>query len=193
MEGSDGGKGVVDSEEGGQGMVALVEGRSECSPYRISNDDDDNVVIVPASVCVASCHVAEWDTVPLARCVVRGSGDAVCLSFPLVGAGRRLTVVGGVVVVFVIAGGRTHSSGARLLGAGRCLPVVVLFACVFRVVGSLALFWADGVVCGGLGGVTWHAGETEGAPCVVDAGDVGVWLSGLLVGRLSCFVGDVGC
>ena len=115
MEGSDGGKGVVDSEEGGQGMVALVEGRSECSPYRISNDDDDNVVVVPASVCVASCHVAEWGTVPLACCVMRGSGDAVCLSFWLVGAGHRLTVVGGVVVVFVIAGGRTHSSGARLL------------------------------------------------------------------------------
>ena len=46
MEGSDGGKGVVDSEEGGQGMVALVEGRSECSPCRISNDDDDNVILV---------------------------------------------------------------------------------------------------------------------------------------------------
>ena len=117
MEGSDGGKGVVDSEEGGQGMVALVEGRSECSPCRISNDDNDNVVIVPVSVCVASCHVAEWDTVPLAHCVVRGSGDMVCLSFPLVGAGRRLTVVGGVVVIFVIAGGRTRSSGAHLLVA----------------------------------------------------------------------------
>ena len=56
-----------------------------------------------------------------------------------------------------------------------------------------------GVVLGGqrclwwLGGVTWHAGETEGAPRVVDAGDMGVWLSGLLVDWLSCFVGDVGC
>ena len=70
-------------------------------------------------------------------------------------------------VVFVVAGGRTRSSGARLLGAGRRLPVVVLFACVFRVVGWLASFWADGVVCGGLGGVTWHAGETEGAPVLL--------------------------
>ena len=119
MEGSDGGKGVVDSEEGGQGMVALVEGRSECSPYRISNNNDDNIVIVPVSVCVASCHVAEWDTVPLAHCIVRGSGDAVCLLFPLVGAGRRLIVVGGVMVIFVIAGSRTRSSGAHLL-----VPVV---------------------------------------------------------------------
>ena len=84
--------------------------------------------------------------VPLARCVVRDSGDAVCLLFPLVGAGHHLTVVGGIVVVFVVAGGRTRSSGARLLGAGHHLPVVVLFACVFRVVGWLASFWADGVV-----------------------------------------------
>ena len=40
--------------------------------------------------------------------------------------------------------------------------------------------------------MTWHAGDMEGTPRVVDAGDVGVWLSGLLVSRLSCFVGDVG-
>ena len=70
----------------------------------------------------------------------------MCLSFPLVGASRRLTVVGGIVVIFVVAGGRTRSSGAHLLEAGRRLPVVVLFACVFRVVGWLASFWADGVV-----------------------------------------------
>ena len=49
-----------------------------------------------------------------------------------------------------------------------------------------------GRCCGAVGGVTWHAGNMEGAPCVVDAGDVGVWLSGLLVGWLSCFVGDMG-
>ena len=47
--------------------------------------------------------------------------------------------------------------------------------------------------CGAVGGVTWHAGDMEGAPRVVDAGDVGVWLSPLLVSRLSCFVGGVGC
>ena len=35
--------------------------------------------------------------------------------------------------------------------------------------------------------------DMEGAPRVVDAGDVGVWLSPLLVSRLSCFVGGVGC
>ena len=83
--------------------------------------------------------------------------------------------------------------GARLLGIGRRLLAVVLFACVCQVVGWLALFWAAGIVCGGVGGMTWHAGDMEGTPRVVDAGDVRVWLSGLLVSRLSCVVGDVGC
>ena len=46
-------------------------------------------------------------------------------------------------------------------------------------------FWAAGVICGGVAGVTWHAGNMEGAH---SPGDVGVWLSGL-VGRLSWFVG----
>ena len=100
---------------------------------------------------------------------------------------------GGVVVVFVVAGGHTCLSGARLLGVGRRLLAVVLFACVCRVVGWLASFWVAGVVCGGVGGVTWHAGDMEGTPRAVDAGDVRVWLSGLLVSRLLCFVGDVGC
>ena len=88
---------------------------------------------------------------------------------------------------------RSHSFVRRSFVGGRRLLVVVLFACVYRVVGSLASFWEAGVVCGDVGGVTWHAGDMEGAPRVVDAGDVGVWLSGLLVGLLSCFVGDMGC
>ena len=93
-----------------------------------------------------------------------------------------------------LLGGRTRSLRTRfLLDAGRRLPVVVLFACVYRVVGWLVSFSAPRVVCGGVGGVTWHAGDMEGTPRVVDAGDVRVWLSGLLVSRLLCFVGDVGC
>ena len=117
----------------------------------------------------------------------------VCLSSLLVGAGRHLTVVEGVVVVFLaLLGGRTRSSHACLLDAGRCVLVVVLFACVYRVVGWLVSFSAPSVVCGGVG-VTWHVGDMEGTPHVVDAGDVRMWLSGLLVSRLSCFVGDVGC
>ena len=92
-----------------------------------------------------------------------------------------------------LLGSRTHSSHARLLDAGRRLLVIVLFACVYRVVGWLVSFLAPGVVCGGVGGVMWHAGDMEGTPRVVDAGDVHVWLSGLLVSWLSCFVGDMGC
>ena len=40
--------------------------------------------------------------------------------------------------------------------------------------------------------MTWHAGDMEGARSVVDAGDVGVWLLGL-VRHLSWFVGGLGC
>ena len=131
--------------------------------------------------------------VPLAHCVVRGSGDVVCLSSLLVGAGRHLTVVGGVVVIFGVAG-RLHSFIAHSLVG--CWP---LFAsrCDFCMRLSsrwvLVSFSAPSVVCGGVGGVTWCAGDMEGTPHVVDAGDVRVWLSGLLVSQLSCFVGDVGC
>ena len=47
----------------------------------------------------------------------------------------------------------------------------------------MASFWAAGVVCGGVGGVTWHAGDMEGTPRVVDAGDTGVWF------RVCCLAG----
>ena len=111
--------------------------------------------IASSSSSPAWCHVADCDTIPLARCVVCGTGDAVCLSFPLVG----------VFVVFVVAGGRTRSSRARLLGIGRRLLAIVLFACFCRVIGWLASFWVAGIVCGGVGGVMWHAGDMEGTPC----------------------------
>ena len=88
-----------------------------------------------------------------------------------------------------LLGVRSHPFGARLLGAGRRLPVVVLFARGYRVVGQGASFWAAGVICGGVGGMTWHACDMEDAR---SPGDVGVWLSGL-VGRLSWFMGGVGC
>ena len=92
-----------------------------------------------------------------------------------------------------LLGGRTRLSRACLLDTGCHLLVVVLFACIYQVIGWLVSFLAPGVVCGGVGGVTWHAGDMEGTPRVVDAGDVHVWLSGLLVSRLLCFVGDMGC
>ena len=74
-----------------------------------------------------------------------------------------LFVVGGVVVVYVIA--------------GQSLAVVVLFVCGYRGVGRLSSFWAAGLVRGGVGYVTWHAGDMEGASIVVDAGNMAVWLS----------------
>ena len=50
-------------------------------------------------------------------------------------------------------------------------------------------FLAAGVICGGVGDMTWHAGNREGARSV---GDVGVWLLGL-VRHLLWFVGGLGC
>ena len=129
MEGSDGGEGVVDREGGEQGMVDSGGGEGVNAypmEYKMTT------TIASSSSSPTWCHVADCNTVPLARCVVRGSGDVVWLSFPLVGAGRRLTVVGGVVVVFGIAG-RSHSFVGRSF-VGRWL--------------SFAGRWVVGVVFG---------------------------------------------
>ena len=94
MEGvvdSDGGEGVVDSERGEQGMVDSGGGEGVNAypmEYKMT------MTIASSSSSPAWCHVTNCDTVPLARCVVCGTGDAVCLSFPLVGAGHCLAVVG---------------------------------------------------------------------------------------------------
>ena len=93
----------------------------------------------------------------------------------------------------VLLGGHTRSSCACLLDTSHRLLVVDLFACVYQVIGWLVSFSAPSIVCGGVGGMMWHAGNMEGTPHIVDAGDVCMWLSGLLVSRLSCFVSDVGC
>ena len=44
------------------------------------------------------------------------------------------------------------------------------------------------MVCGGVGCVTWHAGDMEGTCIVVDVGDVAMWLS-WLCGCHVCFAG----
>ena len=126
-----------------------------------------------------------------ACCIVCGSGDVVCLSFPLVGAGHRLTVIWVVVVVFVVAGWLHLFVGLSFVGLS-FVGLWLLFAGHCPLCMHLSSCWVVGIVCGGVGGVTWHAGNMEGTPCVVDAGDV-VWLSGLLVSWLSCSVGGVGC
>ena len=81
-----------------------------------------------------------------------------------------------------LLGIHSHPFGVRWLAAGRGLWVV----------GRWASFSAAGVICGGVGDVTWHAGNMEGARSLVDAGEVGVWLLGLVM-RLSWFVGGLGC
>ena len=91
-----------------------------------------------------------------------------------------------------LLGVRSHPFGVRWSAAGRRLRVVLLFARGYRVFRRWASFSAAGVICGGVGDVTWHAGDMEGARSVVDAGNVGVWLLGL-VRRLSWFVGSLGC
>ena len=99
------------------------------------------------------------------------------------GAGRRLTVVGGVVVVFVVAGGCTRSSGLAVV----CWSLSSLPA-FFESLGGWRRFGRTALWC-----CRWRdVAFGRHAPRVVDAGDVGVWLSDLLVGWLSCFVGDVG-
>ena len=113
-------------------------------------------------------------------------GTWACLSFPLVAAGRRsgrgcrcrpcwaFAVIRLAFVCWALA------VGCRSLSSLRA---------VIESLGGGASFWAAGVIRGGGAGVTWHAGDMEGAR---SPGDMGVWLSGL-VGRWSWFVGGVGC
>ena len=77
----------------------------------------------------------------------------------------------------------------RSLGAGRRLPLAVFFACGCRLGGCRRL---GGWVCLWWGLRDVAAGDVEGTGVVVDAGDVGVWLSCFVGGRLSWFVGQ-GC
>ena len=100
MEGNDGGEGVVDSD-GGEGVVD--SGRGEQGMVDSGGGEGVNAypmeykmttTIASLSSSPAWCHIADCDTVPLAHCIICGTGDAVCLSFPLVGAGRRLAVIG---------------------------------------------------------------------------------------------------
>ena len=91
MEGNDGGEGVVDREGEEQGVVDSGGGEGVNAypmEYKMT------MTIASSLSSPAWCHVADCDTVPLARCVVCCTGDVVWLSFPLVGAGGRLTVVG---------------------------------------------------------------------------------------------------
>ena len=106
------------------------------------------------------------------------------------GAVRRSTVVGGIVVVCVVAGRSLAFVGRSFVG---CWPSFSSLRVVVELLGRLLYFWAAGVVCGGVGCVTWHAVDPEGARVVVEAGDVAAWSSRLFVGRSSSFVDGRGC
>ena len=150
------------------------------------NDDDNNVVVVtPREPASLGCPVAERDTVPRARLVVRGSGG---VGVPVVPTCGRWSSFGAWLSLSSLLGVRCHPFGVRWLAAGRPLPVARLSRCW-----GVVVVWAAGVVSGGVRCVTWQAGDMEGARFVVDVGDVGVWLSCLVFRRLSWFVGTRGC
>ena len=97
-------------------------------------------------------------------------GPLAWLPLSFVDAACHSMGIAGVLGFSSLLGGHSRSLG------GRCLPVVALFGCGDRGVGWLLLYWAAGMVCGGVGRVTWHAGNMVGARVV---GDVAVWLLGL--------------
>ena len=152
------------------------------------NNDDDNVVIVviPREPASLGCHIADatWSRSPVGSSMVLGMW--ACLSFPLVATGRRsgcgcrcrpcwaFAVIHLALVCWALAVGCPSLSSLHV---------------VIELLGGGASFWAAGVICGGVAGMTWHVGDMESAR---SPGNVGVWLSGL-VGHLSWLVGGVGC
>ena len=114
--------------------------------------------------------------VPLARWLVCGSG---AVGVPVVVVRRRCLSLGA-----LLSFSRCWAvAGIRWAVVCWVLAVVVPFACGYRGVGRLSSCWVAGLVRGGVGCVTWHAGDMEGASVVVDAGDVAVWLSDWFVRR----------
>ena len=112
--------------------------------------------------------------VPLACWVVGGSG---AIGVPVVVVRRCCSSLGALLSFMSLLGSRWRSLGSRLLGAGCCCFLCVQLSRCWAVVVVLGA----GLVHGGVGCVTWHAGDMEGASVVVDAGDVAVWLSDLFV------------
>ena len=139
MEGNDGGEGVVDREGGEQGMGDSGGGKG-VNAYPVEYKTTTTIALSLSSP--AWCHVADCDTVPLAHCVVCSTGDVVWLSFPLVGAGCRLTVVGALLSFsWLLAVALVH----------RVLVCWALFAGHCRLCVRLSSRWVVGIVLGG-----WH-------------------------------------
>ena len=127
---------------------------------------------------VATLRMQHGPACPLGHLWFWGRGHA-CRShlWPLV-------VIRGVVVIVVLAGCLQSSLWCWPSVAGHC-PLCTWLSSRW----AGALFWAAEVICGGVAGMTWLAGNMEVA---CSPGDVGMRLLGL-VGHLSWFVGGVGC
>ena len=140
------------------------------------------MAILPSLPSLGNLHllVATSLNATCTRLPVRSFADPgpwVCQSLSFVGAVHRSTVVGGVVVVCIIAGWSLAFVGQSFVG---CWPLLSSVRAVIELWGGAGSFGA-GVCCGGGSCVTWHTGDMEGASIVVDAGDVAVWLSDLFV------------
>ena len=90
-----------------------------------------------------------------------------------------LFVVGGVVVVCIVAGWSLAFVGQSFVGRWLSLSSVRAVIELWGGAGSSGA----GVCCGGGSCVTWHAGDKAASRVVVDIGDVAVWLSDLCVRR----------
>ena len=148
----------------------------------ITSSSSSSLVSLPR--LVATSRMRHGPARPLGRPSFCGRGRA-CRSHLW-----RLVVVRGVVVVAVLAGRSQPSVWRQFVGrwpsvTGRC-PFCARLSRCWGV-------WAAVVVCGGVSRVTWHAGDMHGARFVVDVGGMGVWLSCLVLRRLSWFVGSRGC
>ena len=109
------------------------------------NDDDDNVVVlvIPREPASLGCHVADAtrSRSPVGSSVVLGTW--ACLSRPTCGGWSSF---GAWLSLSSLLGVRSHPFGVSLLGAGRRLPVVVLFARGYRGVGASGRPWLFVVV-----------------------------------------------
>ena len=191
MVGNHGGrKGMVGREGGGKGMVGMREGM-DCmlTLWNINNDDANivTIIVIPREPASLGCHAmdATLSCLPVGSSVVLGTW--VCLSFPLVATG----CCSGHGCCCRLSQSSIWCSFVCWALAFGCQSLSSLCA-VIEVLGVVVV-WAAGVVCGGVSHVTWHAGDMDGTHFVVAVGNMGVWLSCLVVRRLLWFVGSRGC
>ena len=111
-------------------------------------------------------------------------GPLVWLPLSFVGTACPSTGIGGIVPIFVCAGWLQSFIRQSFvvhwpLFSGHCLLCMWLLK-------WQAVVWAARVVSGGVGCMTWHAGNMKGARVVVDSGDMAVCV--VVCGQLVLFV-----